>query len=140
MTGIIDAILMANNFESKSKETTASKIPAVPKPPPTNYRVGTFPILEPTKEHHQTFYKTIHTVFGLWSPDDEVPMKDLETWKTLNPEWQVVIHNRKESDHLVKENFKWLEPIYRNANRIQQADLIRLLFVYEYGGIYTDVE
>ncbi len=137
MRGMVEK---ATKLEStKSSEDTKSSSSSTSETP-KNYRVGTFPKLQKTEEQDQTFYKTVHTIYGLWSADDQVPMKDLDTWKQHNPDWTLTIHNRKDSDDLVKEKFKWLQPIYENASKIQQADLLRLLFVYEYGGIYADVE
>lgn len=137
---IMRGMAVKTKYLESTKSSEDSKSSSSTSETPKNYRVGTFPKLQKTEEQDQKFYKTVHTIYGLWSSDDQVPMKDLDTWKQHNPEWTLTIHNRKDSDDLVKEKFKWLQPIYENASKIQQADLLRLLFVYEYGGIYADVD
>lgn len=127
--------------KSKSLESSPSSEQQPHSKPVVNYRVGTFDASPPSTcdEPNQHFHKTVHTIYGLWSAsDDKIPMKDLESWQKWNADWELVIHGREESDALVgSEAFKWLQPIYKKANKIQQADLLRLLFVYEYGGVYT---
>lgn len=106
-----------------------------------NYRIALVPHLPSTSLSEQHFYRTIHTVYGLWDDGASVPMKQLDTWKEMNPDWQLIVHDKDESDKLVgSPDFKWLEPLYQESTTIQKADLLRLLFVYTYGGIYTDVD
>jgi mannosyltransferase OCH1-like enzyme len=40
---------------------------------------------------------------------------------------------------LLESEFPRLRPLYKNLPKIQQADLLRLLFVYVHGGLYIDI-
>jgi hypothetical protein len=67
-------------------------------------------------------------------------MARLNAWKARHPSWTLVIHSRSEAETLLEKEFPWLGPLYKGLPKIQQADLLRLLFVYVHGGLYIDID
>ncbi|KAJ3277690.1 hypothetical protein HDU76_010216, partial [Blyttiomyces sp. JEL0837] len=87
-----------------------------------------------------TIERTVHTVYGLWDDGKEPNTENWDKWKVHHPNFNTIIHTKKESDQLIAQNFTWLKPIYDIINPIEKADLLRLIYVYAYGGIYADLD
>lgn len=85
-------------------------------------------------------YKVIHVVYGLWNDGSSIDMKFLDVWKSKHPDWKLIIHDKLESENLIKTEFSWLKDLYYSSPNIQRADLLRLLYVYKYGGLYIDID
>lgn len=102
-------------------------------------RNGIVPMRSPPAVPSDMRHKTVHSVYGLWDTG-AIPPTLLADWRAMNPTWDVVIHDRAESDALVEKEFPWLLDLYRNALPIHRSDLLRLLFVYVYGGLYIDCD
>ena len=69
--------------------------------------------------------------------------RNLDKWKRKNPTWnlQVLRRHYDQLDKLVKEHFPQFWLMYRNYPRpIQQCDIIRYMLMYQYGGVYTDLD
>ena len=79
-------------------------------------------------------------MFGLW---DTGPMPkrfadNLATWKRALPQLSVKVWNRFECDQLLKK-YDELSFVLQ-LRPVQQADLIRLLIIYDEGGWYNDLD
>ena len=78
--------------------------------------------------------------FHIKNPDT---IKNIESWKKQNENWKIHIL-RKDYDnlvHFVELKFPWIINIYNNYTKnIQRCDTIRYMLMYEYGGIYTDID
>jgi mannosyltransferase OCH1-like enzyme len=69
--------------------------------------------------------------------------KNLDLWQQTNPNWnlQVLRRHYDQLDKVVKENFPKFWLMYRNYPKpIQQCDIIRYMLMYQYGGVYTDLD
>ena len=79
-------------------------------------------------------------VFGLWDADPmpEPFAENLETWKRSLPQLSVRVWNRFECDQLLKRHkeLSWVLQL----RPVQQADVIRLLIIYDQGGWYNDLD
>jgi Glycosyltransferase sugar-binding region containing DXD motif len=82
----------------------------------------------------------LHFMFGLW---DIGPMptrfaENLETWKRALPQHSVKVWNRLGCLELLKtyEELSWVFQL----RPVQQADVIRLLIIYDQGGWYNDLD
>jgi hypothetical protein len=79
----------------------------------SQYRVGEVP--PPPDQISDSAWKlpalTVHLIYGLWD-DSEMPRSardNVDAWKRLNPDAEVVVHGREESNALVASRFPWLQ-------------------------------
>jgi hypothetical protein len=82
----------------------------------------------------------LHFMFGLW---DTGPMPtrfedNLETWKRALPQLSVKVWNRPGCFELLQkyQELKWVFQL----RPVQQADVVRLLIIYDQGGWYNDLD
>ena len=61
-----------------------------------------------------------------------------QTWIDLHPEWQFIFWNDEQNALLAK--CTGYEDVFEKRSSIQQADLSRLLYLNEYGGLYADMD
>lgn len=92
--------------------------------------------------------KIIHQIWindtFLGKPKKEVPenwKKSIDQWKNLHPEWTHILW----TDDLVIDYLKTYHPdaliLYKSYKYlIQRADMIRYFILYDYGGIYCDLD
>ncbi|KAJ3330023.1 hypothetical protein HDU76_006646 [Blyttiomyces sp. JEL0837] len=104
-----------------------------------NWRLPNLPPkLPPTSE---VFIETtVHTIWGLFDDGHKPNTSIFEYWKLQNPDYQTIIHTKEDCDELVSSKYAWLQDIYEEMSPIEQADLLRLLVVHAYGGIYADLD
>ena len=62
------------------------------------------------------------------------------TWKNLNPEWDYRYVSAEERYIEVKKYSDVLYSYYAAADKIHQADVWRLVVIYNYGGFYADMD
>ena len=68
-------------------------------------------------------------------------MTNIENCKKLNPDFEIKIWNGYDCYFFVKKNFPKYFNTYNNLKYpIQKCDIVRLMIVYIYGGIYSDVD
>lgn len=65
-----------------------------------------------------------------------------ETWKKLNPEYEYRYMSDDEIYNFVKDKYgeKMLNLMKSFKVNVMKADLWRYLIIYEYGGLYTDID
>jgi mannosyltransferase OCH1-like enzyme len=92
--------------------------------------------------------KIIHQVWindtFLGNPKKDVPdkwKKSINQWKTLHPDWQHILW----TDDLILNYLTTYHPDKLNLYKsyeylIQRADMIRYFILYDYGGIYCDLD
>ena len=76
-------------------------------------------------------------------PYEELPdfQKDIiNTWKNLNPDWEHQYVDAQERSKQVKEYDDLLHSYYLLVGKINQADIWRLVVIYQNGGIYADMD
>lgn len=88
------------------------------------------------------FLLRAHFVYGLWDPVDKMSnlyKKNMKLWQTQG--WQVTLWTPKEIDKLLERYPQWQE-LYLNqtVRRVQKADIVRYLIVYDQGGFYFDLD
>lgn len=88
------------------------------------------------------FPKIIHQIYGFW--DKTIPdhiQKRIDTWKNKHPDYTYILWDKKTCRELIKNKFNWFLSIYdRYKWTIQKADAIRYFILYEYGGVYCDID
>lgn len=71
--------------------------------------------------------------------------KNLEKWRRMHRDspWQVsILRNRHDGlAEIVKEHFPWFWLTYKGyPKNIQRCDTIRYMLMYQYGGVYSDLD
>lgn len=75
-----------------------------------------------------------------WLSDDPVPeeLKDyMKSWKEKFPDYEFILWNFERFD---KASSLWVRQAFENKKYAFAADFIRLYAVYNYGGIYMDMD
>ena len=63
------------------------------------------------------------------------------TWKSLHPEWQYRFWTDEDNQRLVEEHYPELLELWSSYQYpIQRVDLVRILYLHKYGGLYVDLD
>jgi hypothetical protein len=76
-------------------------------------------------------------------PYDELePFKKniIEVWKNLNPGWEHRYVDSQERANYVKKHNNTLYSLYKISSGVNQADIWRVLVIYNNGGVYADMD
>lgn len=86
--------------------------------------------------------KNIHLVYI--NEHKEIPeifKKTYDRIKSFHPSWNITLYDDNDARQILTEHLPYLLPTYNKLNhKIQQADFIRLVLVYLYGGFYMDLD
>ena len=66
--------------------------------------------------------------------------KCMKTWINLNPGWDHRYVNHIDREDFVKSRSKELYKLYTMFKPVAQSDIWRLLVLYEFGGVYADMD
>lgn len=70
----------------------------------------------------------------------EIIKSNIEYTKNRNPEYDIKYYSDNEAEIFIKENFpQYLEHYKTLIPGAYKADLLRLLLLYKYGGVYNDI-
>lgn len=85
------------------------------------------------KKKTQIIPKLLHLI---WIGEKENPyLKNIETYKKFNPDWQIKIWNNENIPKVINEY------TYNNMNSwAGKVDVLRLEILYKYGGVYVDLD
>ena len=75
-----------------------------------------------------------------WLSNDPVPenlQKCMDSWKRYLPDYEFMLWN---FDRFDKKSSLWVEQAFDNRKYAFAADYIRLFAIYNYGGIYLDMD
>ena len=88
------------------------------------------------------FPKIIHQIYNFWDHKTPSNIKErINNWKLLHPDYKYILWNKKKSRDFIKKNFNWFLPVWdKYRYTIQKVDAIRYFILYEYGGIYSDID
>jgi len=63
------------------------------------------------------------------------------SWQRFHPEWQYIFWTDSSLERFIAERYPWFLRIYRDyPYAIQRVDAARYFILYEYGGIYSDLD
>ncbi len=63
------------------------------------------------------------------------------SWQRLHPDWQYIFWTDSDLERFIEERYPWFLDIYRDyPYAIQRIDAARYFILYEYGGIYSDLD
>jgi hypothetical protein len=62
------------------------------------------------------------------------------TWKNLNLEWKYIYHSSIDRANMVKDFDRELYQYYMFADKVTQSDIWRYIAIYQYGGVYVDMD
>jgi mannosyltransferase OCH1-like enzyme len=92
------------------------------------------------------FKQPIPKIIHQTAPSDETKWNPIwkpcqESWKRNFPNWEYRLWNDEDLDIFIKTKYSWFYPTFsgysKNINRIDAA---RYFILYEYGGIYSDMD
>lgn len=85
--------------------------------------------------------KIIHQVYEDLAGPPSYLKEFASTWKEHNPDWEYRFWNKKDIDTLLEKKFSNIKEIYYSFSYpVQRWDIIRYLILYEYGGLYVDMD
>ncbi len=83
-----------------------------------------------------------HIIFQTWKTRDQLlPRFDYwsRTFRAQNPKWQYVRWDDADNRAFIARDFPWFLPYYDGYPReIFRADIVRLFFLFRFGGLYAD--
>jgi mannosyltransferase OCH1-like enzyme len=86
--------------------------------------------------------KTIHQIW--FQGEEQIPPHLLEyhkTWVSLNPDYDVLIWDQEKLENLINKQEGWIKETYFSYEKmIQKIDFAKYMILYEYGGIYMDMD
>lgn len=93
-------------------------------------------------------YKIPRKIFQTWKTKNLTGSFKLfqESWKRCNPNFEYVIFDDKDCDNYIynnSKNSKYIDiynMIKKSGSKADLADFIRYLYIYNEGGIYTDID
>jgi mannosyltransferase OCH1-like enzyme len=62
------------------------------------------------------------------------------SWINLNPGWEYIYHNKEERSEFILAHYPHLYEYFLKCSGIIQADIWRYCIVYDYGGVYADMD
>lgn len=85
--------------------------------------------------------RIIHQIYEDPVGPPEYLLNMATTWKRYHPAWEYRFWNRLAIQQLMKTHFPKLLPSYRDFPLdVQRWDAIRYLVLYQYGGLYVDMD
>lgn len=78
-----------------------------------------------------------------WLSGDKLPasfQKNLDNWKRLMPDYEFVLWDMKRFESLNSNCSSWVHKCFELKRYAWAADPIRLIALYQYGGIYMDLD
>ena len=76
--------------------------------------------------------------------DENIPdkwKKSNQEWQRLHPDWKYVLWTDDANRSLIKTKFPWFLETYDGfKHNIQRVDAVRYFILYEYGGVYSDLD
>lgn len=63
------------------------------------------------------------------------------SWRKLHPDWEYRLWSHDDLDAFVEAEFPQIWPLYKSyPEDIQRVDAARYMFLYRYGGLYSDLD
>jgi len=152
MTGAAIPIASIPNINTNTKNNEMS-LAELTKNPPAGSIVCpnmTSPVYDRVVNNSTTLNKNkipkiIHTSFKSRCVPTEVFADGIQRWKDELPEYSVYYHDDAAVDRLLEADWPEFPDLHRTMKCIKykgamKVDLWRMLAIYKYGGIYTDVD
>ena len=128
---IICLIILLFNFEIKHYK----KNNKVPKMLFSNFDKQNVPEIVKLSENYETKNEVPKIIWSYWDTEDvpEIVKLSIKTWEKNSPQYKINFMNQTNIENIISlpENWKKL-PVYR------QSDIIRLLLLEKYGGVWMD--
>jgi hypothetical protein len=91
-----------------------------------------------------TFDKVPKIIFQTWKSRVDIP-QNYRYWRDTfianNPDWACVLWDDADNRAFITERFPWfLDQYNAYPAEIYRADIVRFFFLYEFGGLYADMD
>ena len=74
-------------------------------------------------------------------PNDTFKRNWVESWKNLNPTWEYKLWTDEDMHDFISTKYSWFIPTFEAyPEQIQRVDSFRYFIIYEYGGLYADLD
>jgi inositol phosphorylceramide mannosyltransferase catalytic subunit len=96
-----------------------------------------------TLSQMQNKYEIPKRIFQTWKTHTlpETFEKWSNTWKKNNPTWEYQLWDDNDNRNFIKNNYAWFLPIYDSfPKEIYRADAVRYFYLYQFGGVYADLD
>ena len=103
----------------------------------------TFPLLEVSKTWNtdkipKIIHQTAPSETEKWNP---IWFKCQQSWKEKFPDFEYKMWTDEDLDEFIRTKFEWFYPTYKSYDKnIKRIDSARYFILYEYGGIYADMD
>lgn len=88
-----------------------------------------------------TIPKIIHLSYKSIEQIPEQWQRVLPAWKRTNPDWEIKFWSDADNDAIIADKYPWFLETYNNfPYKIQKCDSVRACYLYEYGGVYVDLD
>jgi mannosyltransferase OCH1-like enzyme len=96
---------------------------------------------QPRARHDGTFPRVI---FQTWKSKISMPdnyARWSESFRRMNPDFEYIIWDDFDNRHFIEKFYSWFLPVYDAYPReIYRADAVRYFFLYQFGGLYADMD
>ena len=96
-----------------------------------------------TTETKTTYPKHIHQIYTGYDgkPIPSNYLENIKTWKNNFPNYNYTLWNARMIEELIKHRYTELEDLYFGYSQwINRVDMSKYVIMYEYGGIYADLD
>jgi len=87
--------------------------------------------------------KIPHNLHQSWK-NTKLPLKFQRYQKSIlenHPNWNYTLWTDEDNERLIREKYPWFLPTYRSFEKnIMRVDSVRYFYMYEYGGVYMDLD
>jgi len=85
--------------------------------------------------------RILHQTFSSWAALRPRQLEAMETWRRLNPTWEMRYWTDRDCEEFVRSIFPELLPSFLGlSHAVERADYFRYLVVYSLGGFYADTD
>ena len=93
---------------------------------------------------HSGLLRSIPRVLHQTWKTDLVPPKNrpwVQSWRQGLPHWRHVLHTDKSMEEFVRSRFPYYLPVWERLHPfIKRVDTVRYMWMFHYGGLYTDLD
>ncbi|MAF36196.1 hypothetical protein CL622_03705 [archaeon] len=85
--------------------------------------------------------KNIHQIWIGDKPIPEICNTWMDSWRDNHPDWNYTFWTDDDIIQLIERKYSWFLDVYNNYEYdVNRSDAARYLILYEYGGVYCDID
>lgn len=157
VTDVVKEIIPAHRAADSKNKVTVDKMPETTSPVAENKKevlvndvfddMVTFSPLDPQQvtscKVDNNLRQIPHIIHQSWKTNT-LPFRFLswqKTWISKHPDWEYRLWTDADNLQLVEEHFPWFLETYKALpQNIHRADAVRYMYMYKFGGFYSDLD